>query len=59
MSNQVKLTGHSYPQPPPVAITKETKRCPICNTKEGFEVLIDETLKVGAACLCWVCGFSF
>jgi len=59
MSNQVKLTGHNYPQPPPVCITKETKQCPNCNSSklEGFEILFDKTLAVGIACLCWVCGF--
>jgi len=58
---EVKLTGHHYPRPITVCIVKESKRCPHCGADEehGFEVLIDETLTFGIACLCYCCGFRF
>ncbi|KKL44890.1 hypothetical protein LCGC14_2361140, partial [marine sediment metagenome] len=60
MSKPIKLTGNNFPQPPPICFTKETKRCPHCNSgrKEGFDIVIDKTLILGVACLCWICGFS-
>jgi len=60
MSNQIKLTGHNAPRPPTISIVKEIKVCPRCgaNQKQGFDIKLDRTLALGAACYC-ECGYGF
>lgn len=57
---EVKLSGHNAPRPPTILIVKEIKICPQCgsNQKQGFEIIKDKTLTLGAACYC-ECGYGF
>lgn len=60
MSNQIKLSGHNAPRPPTISIVKELKVCPRCGAskKQGFDIKLDKTLTLGAACYC-ECGYGF
>lgn len=60
MSNKITLSGHNAPRPPTISIVKEIKCCPLCGASEenGFDIKLDKTLTLGAACYC-ECGYGF
>lgn len=61
MRGDSRPATHRYPEPPVVLIVKEEYKCPRCGAgvDEGFDLLIDNELELGAACKCFVCGYSF